>query len=128
MKQDRRFGFTLLELLVVVIIVGILASVAIPQFSRMTNKSRRAEARNILAAMMTAELVYYQEQNSFTSVLTELLVTVPPTSSTNFNYTIDAATNASATVTATGRAAANGLNVVGTITRDGVRSFTPVTD
>ena len=77
MRQTRRNGFTLLELLVVVIIVGILASVAIPQFRRVTDRARETEAQNILNSVMTAEMAFFQENGTFTVNPAQLLITIP---------------------------------------------------
>ena len=58
---SQRQGFTLLELLIVVIIVGILASVAIPQLSDFVEKSRGAEAVSNLDAIRIGMLAYQLE-------------------------------------------------------------------
>lgn len=70
-------GFTLLELLVVVIIVAILAGVAIPQYRKAIEGSRETDAQNVLASIFTGELAYYQEKGTFTTTLTDLVVSVP---------------------------------------------------
>ena len=64
-------GFTLIELLVVVLIIGILAAVALPQYTKAVEKSRTAEAMQVLGDLATAEQLYYMAQNSFITSVTE---------------------------------------------------------
>ena len=51
-------GFTLIELMIVVAIIGILAAVAIPAYSDYVKKSREAEAINALGDIRTAQIAY----------------------------------------------------------------------
>ncbi len=53
-------GFTLVELMIVVVILGILAAIAIPAFSRYVRKSKTAEATTNLAHILTGEVTAYQ--------------------------------------------------------------------
>jgi type IV pilus assembly protein PilE len=58
-------GFTLIEILITVAIVGILAAIALPSYSAQVQKSRRADAK---AALLTAAVQlqrYYTERNTF---------------------------------------------------------------
>jgi len=61
----RRRGFTLIELMIVVAIVGILASIAIPAYLRFQLRSKASEARVNLASIATSELAYFGEFNRF---------------------------------------------------------------
>jgi prepilin-type N-terminal cleavage/methylation domain-containing protein len=54
-----RFGFTLVELMIVVVILGILAAVAIPAFTRYVKRSKTAEAVGNVQAIYRGEVVYF---------------------------------------------------------------------
>ena len=56
-RQDGR-GFTLVELMIVVAIIGILAAVAIPNFVEMQYRAKRAELPVNVSAIQTAEIGY----------------------------------------------------------------------
>ena len=61
-------GFTLIELIVVIIIVGILAAVGMTQYTKVVEKGRGAEARMILGQMRTVAYQYYLENGTLTGL------------------------------------------------------------
>jgi type IV pilus assembly protein PilA len=65
--HTRRGGFTLIELMIVVAIIGILAAIAIPNFIRFQLKAKSSEGKTNLAAIRTAEESYYAEYGSYVS-------------------------------------------------------------
>jgi type IV pilus assembly protein PilA len=65
LKLSGQKGFTLIELMIVVAIIGILAAIAIPNFLRYQAKSRQAEARTNLGGIFVAETSYYGETSTF---------------------------------------------------------------
>jgi len=60
-------GFTLIELMIVVAIIGILAAIAIPNFLKFQAKSKMSEAKTNLGAIYTGQLSFFGEQNSYGS-------------------------------------------------------------
>jgi type IV pilus assembly protein PilA len=58
----KKSGFTLIELMIVVVIIGILAAVAIPAFIRFIKRSKTAEAGSLLGSLYTGAQTYYNRE------------------------------------------------------------------
>lgn len=59
------FGFTIMELMVVIVLIGVLAAVALPNFGRMMEKSKSAEGVEILQSVLTAQKLYKFENDAY---------------------------------------------------------------
>jgi len=66
-RKDK--GFTLIELMIVVAIIGILAAIAIPNFMNYQCKAKQSEAKSNLGTIRTTQEAYYAENNHYTAVL-----------------------------------------------------------
>ncbi|MFC4528362.1 type IV pilin protein [Dyella halodurans] len=63
LKQSR--GFSLIELLIVVAIIAVLASIAIPAYQRYSFRARRTEGQQLLQSIAIAEERYYATHNQY---------------------------------------------------------------
>lgn len=68
--MKRAKGFTLVELVIVIVIVGILSIVAVPIYRGYTRKAMGTEAKSLLGSIQTAQKVYYAENSVFKAVST----------------------------------------------------------
>ena len=63
--RNASYGVTLIELIIVMIIVGVLAAVAIPSYRNYVIRSNRADAKDALLALATAQEKHYLQCNSY---------------------------------------------------------------
>ena len=63
MKKNR--GFTLIEMLIVMVVIGILAAIAIPSYQSQLRKSSRAAAQAFMAEIANKEIFYLQSQRTY---------------------------------------------------------------
>ncbi|MGD0337057.1 MAG: prepilin-type N-terminal cleavage/methylation domain-containing protein [Candidatus Omnitrophota bacterium] len=104
-------GFTLLELIVVVIVIGILAMIALPRFIRVAEKARSSEGRTLLDSLRAAQFRYYAEHDKYGSAIGDLDLT---TSTPQYFGAITPTTGGNIAVETC---------VIGTITRGGASNF-----
>ena len=73
----NRQGFSLIELLVVVLIISVLAAVALPQYQKAVEKSRAVQALTMVKAISKAQDLYHMEAKKYATSLEELSIDIP---------------------------------------------------
>ena len=90
-------GFTLIELMIVVAIIGILAAIAIPNFLTYQLKSRQAEAKTNLQAIKTSEVAFQAERGCYVGLALFGATVLPPAKTTPFTWGIGPVPSATGT-------------------------------
>ena len=76
MKAGQK-GFTLVELAIVIVIIGVLASFGVPRFRDAVERSKAGEALNYLSAVRSAQERYASREGTYASDMTDLDISIP---------------------------------------------------
>ncbi|MEH6550503.1 MAG: type IV pilin protein [Pseudomonadales bacterium] len=99
LKGSRAQGFSLIELMLVVVILSVLLGIAVPAYSGYVEKARRSDARNALMAAAAAQERWFFINNSYTSDENNIGGNLSPDE--HYDIEITVATGNTFTVTAT---------------------------
>ena len=109
-------GFTLVELMIVIAIIAILTSIAVPAYRNYVIRAKIAEAASSLAATRVKMEQYFQDNRAYAAAGCVFPSTV------NFDITCSFPTTTTYTITATGKASTGTANFVFTLNQDNAKS------
>ena len=91
MSRTRQSGFTLIELMITVAVIGILAAVAYPSYQGYIHRANRSAAQSFMMGIANKQQQYLLDARTFAggaSVLTDLALTVPTDVSSKYSFTV----------------------------------------
>jgi len=114
--MQRQSGFTLIEIMVVVAILGILSAIAMPSYTSYVMRARLVEAHSALASAQPRLESHWANEHTYEGF------SAVPGNTDNFDYDLTEADKSKYTLTATGKGAALGFGF--SIDQDGTRVTT----
>lgn len=109
LNAKSKLGFTLMELMITVVVIGILASIAIPNYMEYVAKGRRSEAQATIVQLASWLERFYSENNRYDNttnagvqtIFPSTLGQVPSQGTPYYTVTVSAVAQATYTITAT---------------------------
>jgi general secretion pathway protein G len=98
--REGEGGFTLVELLVVIVILGVLAGIVVFAVGGISNKSTKAACNADVSTVQTAEEAYYAQNNSYTTVAALVTANLLRSAPSNAGYVITASATTGAVTAA----------------------------
>lgn len=108
-KTNVQQGFTLLELMIAVAIIGIIASIAVPNYIDYVKKGKASEATSNLADLRIKMEQCFQDNRNYTAAACAAFC-APTSSTSNFTYACSGVTPTTYTITATGAGSMTGFS------------------
>jgi len=116
MKRPNQYGFSLIEMMIVVAIIGLLASIAVPGYQDYVKSGNAAEAPANLANCRVQAEQFFQDNFTYVGFV------CVPSDAQNFDYSIDNQSATTYTLKASGRAANNMGNFEFTVNQDNAKT------
>lgn len=114
-NRHKEQGMTLIELMIVIVIISVLASVALPSWNAMVQKSRRSDAVNILLLAQVEQEKYRANNTSYASSMSDLgLSTYDSSAREHYQVTVQSASATAYLITAAPNGAQAGDTECGT--------------
>ena len=98
MKTNKSAGFTLIELMITVVIIGIIVAVAMPSYLEQMLKAKRSDGHSKIMDTMARQERFFTENNSYTLDMTALGYAADPVDSDEGHYKVDGAACAGSTI------------------------------
>jgi prepilin-type N-terminal cleavage/methylation domain-containing protein len=76
-KNSKQRGFTLVELAIVIVIIGVLASFGVPRFRDAVERSKAGESMNFLSAVRAAQERFHAREGTYGDEMTDLDISIP---------------------------------------------------
>jgi type IV pilus assembly protein PilE len=90
---EKTRGFTLIELIIAVAVVGILVAIAVPSYQNHLRKARRADAQGFITQIAQRQQQYLLDARTYAYNLSDLGLTAPPTVSSHYTIAITGGAN-----------------------------------
>ena len=103
-SHARRRGFTLIELMIVLVVVAVLAAIALPSYREQLRKAARAEAQSFLTDMASRQQQYLTDKRAYANAVSTLNMAPPASLDGKYAFTVTAPAGTPPTFTLTATA------------------------